>query len=226
MKESTIEKMKKIIEENKKKSSQNNSKLRAKKNIGGSRKAIRNKKTGGLFDKQIVYRDKMNFKFIHSKGSIIEKSEYTVLDSDNAEILEYILKNFKDKTKFILDPVSAEKAKNIRYLIKYFHTIKPNIHEAEILAGFKIESIEDLKKAGEYFISLGIQNVFISLDAEGIYYKNRFEEGKIKAHKVTVKFAIAMSNLTIAHENTINPNLTYDIVENNIKNIQWIEEYL
>ncbi|AJD30510.1 PfkB family kinase [Clostridium sporogenes] len=168
----------------------------------------------------------MNFKFIHSKGSIIEKSEYTVLDSDNAEILEYILKNFKDKTKFILDPVSAEKAKNIRYLIKYFHTIKPNIHEAEILAGFKIESIEDLKKAGEYFISLGIQNVFISLDAEGIYYKNRFEEGKIKAHKVTVKFAIAMSNLTIAHENTINPNLTYDIVENNIKNIQWIEEYL
>ncbi len=35
-----------------------------------------------------------------------------------------------------------------------------------------------------------------------------------------------MSNLTIAHENTINPNLTYDIVENNIKNIQWIEEYL
>lgn len=198
--------------------------------------------------------DKINFKFIHSKGSIIEKSEYTVLDSDNAEILEYILKNFKDKTKFILDPVSAEKAKNIRYLIKYFHTIKPNIHEAEILAGFKIESIEDLKKAGEYFISLGIQNVFISLDAEGIYYKNRFEEGKIKAHKVTVKnvtgagdafvagiaygymnklslketvkFAIAMANLTIAHENTINPNLTYDIVENNIKNIQWIEEYL
>ncbi|ABS39907.1 hypothetical protein [Clostridium botulinum] len=51
MKESTIEKMKKIIEENKRKSSQNNSKLRAEKNIGGSRKAIRNKKTGGLFDK-------------------------------------------------------------------------------------------------------------------------------------------------------------------------------
>ncbi|ENK1243595.1 carbohydrate kinase family protein [Clostridium botulinum] len=198
--------------------------------------------------------DKMDFKFIDSKATIIEKSEYTVLDSDNATILEYILKKFKGKTKFILDPVSAEKAKNIKHLIKYFHTIKPNIHEAEVLSGFKIESIEDLNKAAEYFISLGIENVFISLDAEGIYYKNKFEEGKIKANKVkvknvtgagdafvagivygymgrlslkeTVKFAITMANLTIAHENTINPHLSYNIVENNIKNIEWIEECL
>ncbi|MCR1933136.1 carbohydrate kinase family protein [Clostridium tepidum] len=196
--------------------------------------------------------DKMDSKFIDSKATIIEKSEYTVLDSDNAKILEYILKKFKGKTKFILDPVSAEKAKNIKHLIKYFHTIKPNIHEAEVLSGFKIKSIEDLKKAAEYFISLGIENVFISLDAEGIYYKNKFEEGKIKANKVkvknvtgagdafvagiaygymnklslkeTVKFAITMANLTIAHENTINPDLNYNIVENNMKNIEWIEE--
>ncbi len=198
--------------------------------------------------------DKMDSKFIDSKATIIEKSEYTVLDSDNATILEYILKKFKGKTKFILDPVSAEKAKSIKHLIKYFHTIKPNIHEAEVLSGFKIESIEDLNKAAEYFISLGIENVFISLDAEGIYYKNKFEEGKMKANKVkvknvtgagdafvagivygymsrlslkeTVKFAITMANLTIAHENTINPDLSYNIVENNIKNIDWIEECL
>ncbi|APH20720.1 kinase [Clostridium botulinum] len=196
----------------------------------------------------------MNSEFIDSKADIIKKAEYTVLDSDNPEILEYILKKFKGKTKFILDPVSAEKAKNIKPLIKYFHTIKPNIHEAEVLSGFRIETIEDLKKAGEYFESLGVKNVFISLDAEGIYYKNKFEEGRIKAKDVTVKnvtgagdafvagiaygymnklsleetvkFAITMANLTIAHENTINPDLSYNIVGNNIKNIQWIEEYL
>ncbi|WP_251859576.1 hypothetical protein [Clostridium sp. Marseille-Q2269] len=51
MKKSAIEKMKELIEKNKKKSLQNNSNLRAQKNIGGSRKAIRNKKSGGLFDK-------------------------------------------------------------------------------------------------------------------------------------------------------------------------------
>ncbi len=64
--------------------------------------------------------DKMDSKFIDSKATIIEKSEYTVLDSDNAKILEYILKKFKGKTKFILDPVSAEKAKNIKHLNKIF----------------------------------------------------------------------------------------------------------
>lgn len=53
----------------------------------------------------------MNSQFIDSKADIIKKAEYTVLDSDNPEILEYILKKFKGKTKFILDPVSAEKAK-------------------------------------------------------------------------------------------------------------------
>lgn len=196
--------------------------------------------------------DKMDFKFIDSKADIIEKSQYTILDSDNPEIVEYIIKKFKGKTKFILDPVSAEKAKNIKHLIKYFNTIKPNIHEAEVLSGIKIENMKDLKRAGDYFISLGIENVFISLDADGVYYKNRFEEGKIKTNKVTVKnvtgagdafvagiaygyinkltlkeivkFSITMANLTIAHENTINPDLTYSIVENNIKNIQWIEE--
>ncbi|EJO5346805.1 carbohydrate kinase family protein [Clostridium botulinum] len=196
----------------------------------------------------------MNCQFINSKAEVIQQSDYTILDSDNPELLEYILKNFEDKTKFILDPVSSEKAKNIKHLIKYFHTIKPNIHEAEALSGIKIETIEDLKRAGEYFISLGIENVFISLDAEGIYYKNKFQEGKIKANEVTVKnvtgagdafvagiaygyinklslketvkFSIAMANLTIAHENTINPDLNYDIVENNIKDIQWCEEEL
>lgn len=198
--------------------------------------------------------DEMNFGFIDSKASIIENSEYTFLDSDSPEILEYILNKFKGKTKFILDPVSAEKAKNIKHLIKYFHTIKPNIHEAEILAGFKIENTEDLKKAGDYFISLGIKNIFISLDAEGIYYRDALEEGKIKANNVIVKnvtgagdafvagigygymnklslkeivkFSIAMANLTISHEETINPYMNYDLVDHTMKNTQWIEEEL
>lgn len=51
MSDKNIEMMKKIIEAKKKKSSQQGSHLRADKNIGGTRKAIINKKTGGLFDK-------------------------------------------------------------------------------------------------------------------------------------------------------------------------------
>ena len=49
--EKNIEFMRKIIEQKKKISSEQGSIKRPDKNIGESKKAIRNKKTGGLFDK-------------------------------------------------------------------------------------------------------------------------------------------------------------------------------
>lgn len=195
--------------------------------------------------------DKMEASFIDSKSHIIENAEYTILDSDNPELLEYILTTFKGKTKFVLDPVSATKAEKIKHLIKYFHTVKPNRLETEVLCGFKIENDDDLKRAGDYFLSLGVKNVFISLDADGIYYKNFNEEGKIGTSSVevknvtgagdsfvagvgygymnnlsikdTVKYAIAMSIVTITHEETINPSMSEDFVNEFIKNMEWIE---
>lgn len=97
--------------------------------------------------------NKMDSAFIDSKASIIENAEYVVLDADNPELLEYILTKFQGKTKFILDPVSATKAKKVEHLIKYFHTIKPNRLETELLCRFKIESDNDLVKAANYFRS-------------------------------------------------------------------------
>ena len=195
--------------------------------------------------------NKMDSAFIDSKASIIENAEYVVLDADNPELLEYILTKFKGKTKFILDPVSATKAKKVEHLIKYFHTIKPNRLETELLCRFKIESDNDLVKAANYFRSLGVENVFISLDADGIYYKNSKEEGKIRTTAVevknvtgagdsfvagvgygymnklsikdTVKYAIAMSIATITHEETINPSMSEDFVNEFIKDMEWIE---
>ena len=111
--------------------------------------------------------------------------------------------------------------------------MKPNRHEAEILAGFPITDIDDLIKASNYFLGLGIKKVFISLDADGIFYNDGVSCGKIKATEVDVKnvtgagdsfvaglgygymnkmpiedivkFAITMSNITISHEETIHP---------------------
>lgn len=195
--------------------------------------------------------NKMDSSFIDSKASIIENAEYVILDADNPELLEYILTKFAGKTRFILDPVSATKANKIKHLIKYFHTVKPNRLETEVLCGFKIESDEDLVKAANYFMSLGVENVFISLDADGIYYKNSSEEGKIKTTcvevrnvtgagdsfvagvgygymnnlpiKDTVKYAIAMSIVTIIHEETINPSMSEEFVNEFIKDMNWIE---
>lgn len=195
--------------------------------------------------------DEIDRDFIDSKREVICKSEYTFLDSDNPEILEYILTTYIGKTNFVLDPVSASKAENIKHLIKYFHTIKPNRIEAEILCGFKIENEDDLRRAGEYFLSLGIKNIFISLDEEGIYYTNGTEIGKLRTKNVsvknttgagdsfvagvgygymnglslkdTVKYAIAMSVITISHEDTINPKMSDEYVKLYIDKIEWQE---
>ncbi|MGL4534824.1 MAG: carbohydrate kinase family protein [Fusobacteriaceae bacterium] len=191
----------------------------------------------------------MTTNFIDSKSEIFSNAEYTFLDADDPISLEYILKTYKGKTKFILDPVSSNKAKNIKHLCHYFHTIKPNRLEAEIMSGIQIQNDEDLKKVGQYFLDLGVINVFISLDADGIYYTDGQHSGKIKACNAVVKnvtgagdsfvagighgyinnldlenivkFSIAMSFITISHHETIHPDMEYSKVLETMDNINW-----
>jgi pseudouridine kinase len=117
------------------------------------------------------------------------------------------------------------------------------------MCGFKIKTDEDIRKAGKYFVDLGIKNVFITLDEDGIYYNNGVEEGKLKANDAkvinvtgagdsfvagiahgymeslslidTLKFAISMSTITISTEETIHPELSYDLVKEYVDNIRW-----
>lgn len=194
----------------------------------------------------------MNTEFIDSKATIFENAEYVVVDSDDPEILEYVLTKFGDKTKFVLDPVSAEKAKNVKHLVKYFHTIKPNRFEAEKLLGFEIKDDSDLVRAARVFHEEGVEKVFISLDEDGIFYSDGIDQGKIKAMEVTiknvtgagdafvaglgygyyndvdivetVKFAIAMANIAIAHEETINPDMKESMVRDYMKTTEWVWE--
>ena len=197
--------------------------------------------------------NKMDEVFVDGKHEVFENAEYTIVDSDNPALLEYILKKYQGKSKFILDPVSAKKAKKIRHLIKYFHTIKPNRFETEALCGFKIETNDDLRKAGKFFIEQGVKNVFISLDADGIYYIiSEGEEGTLACCepidvknvtgagdsfvagigygymnnlniKDTLKYSVAMSIITITHEETINPKISHELVEDLVNRTKWRE---
>lgn len=193
--------------------------------------------------------DKLSEEFVEEKADIIKNAEYMVLDTDSPEIVEYIVKKFHGHTKFILDPVSAAKVAKVKHLIQYFHTIKPNRIEAELLCGFRLQTLEDVRKAGKYFRDLGVNDVFISLDGEGMYYNNGIEEGIVKANEVSVvnvtgagdscvaglgygymnalsikdmtKYAIAMSILTISHEETIHPNMCCNAVNNCMETLNW-----
>lgn len=188
---------------------------------------------------------------LDERGDIIENAEYMFVAADNPPFLEYMLEKYHEKTKFVLDPVSAAKAVRVKHLLKYFHTVKPNRHEAEVLCGFELKTHEDARKAGAYLRSLGVQNVFISLDADGVYYNNGEEEGIIKAScieilnvtgagdafvagmgagymnnlpiKQLVKYAIAMSNITISTEATIHSQMSEQFVEDYLKEATWEE---
>ncbi len=193
--------------------------------------------------------DGMTTEFIDTKSSLFEGAEYTFVDADDPKNLEYMLNKFSGKTKFILDPISTTKAVGVKHLVKHFHTIKPNRHEAEIMSGIKINTDEDLKKSGEYFLNLGVKNVFISLDQDGIYYTNGQESGKLKVSNVevknvtgagdsfvaglgysyynnftveeTIKYAMAMAIITISHGETINPEMCHEKVIEKVNSLSW-----
>ncbi len=195
--------------------------------------------------------NELTYEFIDEKSEVIENAEYVIVDTDNPEKLEYLLKKYHAKTRFVLDPVSAAKADEVKHLIKYFHTVKPNRHEAEQLSGFGIKNDATLIEAAKQFHDQGVTNVFISLDADGIFYSDGNETGKIKAREAivknvtgagdafvaglgygfmnnnmtieTVKFAIAMSLVAIEHEDTIHPQMSIEKVNQTIENTHWIE---
>lgn len=119
--------------------------------------------------------------FIKSKAELIKSAEYVVLDTDSPKNLEFILNEYEGETNFILDLISASKTKNVLPLIGRFHTIKPNIHEAEVIVGMKINNDNDLYVATEKMHKLGVKKIFITLDKDGVFYSDGIEKGKIKA---------------------------------------------
>lgn len=189
--------------------------------------------------------NEIDISYTRSKSHIIKNSKTIVLDTNlKKEVIEYIVANFKG-IDFFIDTVSTAKAKKIRDLIGYFHTIKPNRIEAEVLTGFKIDNEESIKRAIQYFIDHGVKRVYISLGEKGVYCGNeeRIEylpSPKIKVINVTgagdafmaglvysylndlslkesAKFSMAASLLAISHENTINPNMSVSNIQKMIK---------
>ncbi|NMA87488.1 MAG: kinase [Tissierellia bacterium] len=190
--------------------------------------------------------EKMDIAFIESKREIIENSAFCIVDTNIPfEVLEYLVRNFN--VDFFLDTVSTTKAMKVKNILSYFHTIKPNKLEAEILSGIKIRNMVDLKKAANYFVNKGINRVFITLGEDGVYYLDGEIEKYIDAPDIevvnatgagdafmaalaysyinnldienTIKFAIATSIFTLKNEYTINPNLSVENINNRMKEL-------
>ncbi|GAA0178531.1 PfkB family carbohydrate kinase [Clostridium sediminicola] len=187
--------------------------------------------------------DKVTPDFIREKRKVISNSRLCVIDTNLPEdVIRHTVTNIDD-VDYFLDTVSTTKAMKIKDIIGYFHTIKPNKLEAEVLSGIEINNVRDMRKAANYFLSKGVKRVFITLGENGIYYNDGEKEEKIKSPKIepinvtgagdafvaglaycymedeeieyAARFSMAASILAMKNHKTINPNMS----ANNVLNI-------
>lgn len=191
--------------------------------------------------------EKLNESFIHSKFNAINDSKAIVIDTNlSKETIDFITRTYSHLPIFV-DTVSTAKCMKIENILNKFEGIKLNKYEAEKLSNIKINNLDDAKKACDFFLEKGTKSVFITLSSEGVYCANSKEHLHIKGVEIdivnatgagdafmsgiiygfmqnltleeTAKFSVGASILALSHKNTINPNLSVDLIEKTIKEL-------
>ena len=99
---------------------------------------------------------------------LLQSARVVVLDANiPRESLIYLAKNVQ--VPLFCDPVSTRKAEKLLPILHRIHTLKPNRLEAELLSGVPIRSRQDAEQAARVLLSRGVQRVFLSMGAEGLY---------------------------------------------------------
>ncbi|HTE10957.1 MAG TPA: ribokinase [Chitinophagaceae bacterium] len=88
-------------------------------------------------------------------------------------------KGYEAGTKVILNPAPAQKLPDEIFPCLYLVT--PNETEAEILTGIKVSDLASASKAAVVLLQAGVQNVIITLGAQGAFFKNENIEMLVKA---------------------------------------------
>ena len=106
--------------------------------------------------------------YLSSNLSLLQNAQLIITDTNiPQESLIYLAENCT--APLFCDPVSTAKAEKLRPILNKIHTLKPNRLEAELLSGVKIETKEDVAKAADKLLELGVHRLFISLGADGMY---------------------------------------------------------
>ena len=111
--------------------------------------------------------EKISPAYLVSHLSQLQNAQVVVADANiPAESLAYLAENCT--APLFVDPVSTVKAEKLRPILHKIHTLKPNKLEAELLSGVKIETREDLLRAADRLLEMGVHRLFISLGADGV----------------------------------------------------------
>ena len=105
--------------------------------------------------------------YLSANLQVLQNAQVVVADCNiPAESLQYLAENVT--VPLFIDPVSTIKAEKLRPILSRIHTLKPNRLEAELLSGVKIEGREDVAKAADKLMAMGVHRLFISLGADGV----------------------------------------------------------
>lgn len=100
--------------------------------------------------------------YFSTKLDVMNGADAVVLDANlSEESLTYLAEHVT--APLFADPVSTAKGKKLLPLMSRLHTIKPNRLEAEFLTG-----CSDPKEAVQAFLDQGLQQVFLSMGAQGV----------------------------------------------------------
>ena len=112
--------------------------------------------------------DRIDAEYLAANLSTLQNARVVVTDTNiPVESLIFLAENCK--SPLFVDPVSTVKAVKLRPILSRIHTLKPNRLEAELLSGIPIRSKEDVAKAAQVLLDMGIRRVFISMGADGVY---------------------------------------------------------
>lgn len=124
-------------------------------------------------------------KIIEENMQLINQAKICLIDTNIPEkTITWLAKH--SEAPIFADPVSVAKAGRLKEALPYIHTIKPNRLEAELLTGIKITDETSMRAAAEWFLNKGLQQVFLSLGADGMFCCNQTEMLHLRGRQVEI----------------------------------------
>ncbi len=111
--------------------------------------------------------DSLTPSVLERRLDLIDRAAACFVDTNiSHESLRFLAEHVS--TPLFCDPVSTTKAAKLSGLLGHFHAMKPNALEAEALTGVAIHDEKSLELAAKKLLDTGLDQVFISLGADGL----------------------------------------------------------
>jgi len=192
--------------------------------------------------------DKMTIEQILENENLIKDSKICLLDTNIPEkILKYLLDNFQE-TDFYLDTVSTAKAVKVKESLGKINTLKTNKLESAALTGIEINEDDDLIRNWNHLKEKGLNQVFITLGEEGVFFADENTRGIYKAENIhpenttgagdaftaalaycsmrnlniyeSAKIATGASLIALSHKETINPEMSPEKIKEKLEEVK------